>query len=131
MIGMLVLGQAGREHDAGLQSRRMMAASLMAWAERGTLQMRVAIELDKLNRRAQQCRGIFGLADSLLWRAVSSRFAARTDDKMNFAPTRRFHGDDTAAPEFNVVGMRAEHEERREFSGRVRSRLHRDSVTSS
>ena len=93
------------------RTRRRMPASLMAWAD-ADFQMRIAVEFDEFNRRAQQRGGFFRLGHPLRRRAVGSGFAARTNDKVRRATGAGFFGDDTAAPEFDVVGMRAKGQQR-------------------
>ena len=119
---MLVFDQTRREHDAGTNppddSRQFDGVS------GANFQMRVAIQFDKFNRCAEKRGGFFRLGRPLFRRAVRSGFAARADDKMRLAPGACFAGDDAAAAEFDVVGMRAKGQQRRKFRG-VRCRLHR------
>ena len=80
---MLVPGQARRQHDAGTHppndARQFDRVS-------GTgFEMGIAIQLNKLNRRAEEGGGFFRLRRSLLRRAVRRRFAARANDEMRFS----------------------------------------------
>ncbi len=86
--------------------------------------MRVAFEFKKLDRRAQKPGRLRGFGGPLFGRAVSPGFAARTDGQVRLATGAGLARDHAAAAEFDVVGMRAEGQQRREFKG-VRCRLHR------
>ena len=66
------------------RTRRMMAGEFDG-VSGADFQMRIAVEFDKFNRGAEQRRGFFRFGDSLLRRAMSAGFAARTNDKMRLA----------------------------------------------
>ena len=70
-------------------------------------QLSITIKLDEFNRCTEQFSGFFGFSGSLSGCPMSSSLAARTNNKMHFAPGLRLAGDDAAAAKFNVVGMRA------------------------
>ena len=112
---MLVFHQARRQHDAGPDApddpRQFDGVS------GADFQVRVAVEFEKFDRGAQQRGGFFGLGGALLRRAVAAGFAARADDKMRLASGPGFLRDHAAAAEFDVVGMRAEGQQRREVQG--------------
>ena len=86
----------------------------------------VAVEFDKLHRRAEQCRRFFRLGDPLRGRAMAGRFAARADNKVRRAAGADLPRDNAAAPELDVVGMRAKGQQRRGFTKGFRCRLHRN-----
>ena len=77
--------------------------------------MRITVQFDKLNRCAEKCGGFFCLGNALCGRAMSPGFTARANDKMRRATGEGFFRDDAAASKFDVVGMRAEGQQRRKF----------------
>ena len=116
MIGMLVFHQARRQHD-----RRPHAPENGRQLDgvRGTdFKMGIAVELDEFQRRAQDLRGLFCLARCAVRRAVRAGLAARADDEVRRPARRGFRSAiDAAAPEFDVVGVRAKREQRRRSAG--------------
>ena len=86
--------------------------------------MRIAVEFEEFDRRAQQGGGFFRLGSALFRRAMRTGFAAGTNDKMRLASGGGFAGNDPAATEFDVVGMRAKNEQGRKFR-EIQCRLHR------
>jgi len=121
MVRMLILSKTWREHDARLYAPKdSRELDRMCGPD---FQMSIAVEFNKFDCRAQQGGGFFCFADALFWRAMSAGFAARANYKMRLPSGAGFARDNSAAGEFNIVRMRTEGEERREF--RIRSRLHR------
>ena len=130
-------GPAGSGRGAG--SRPGVGASTMAGRTpadhagqadrvRGLLlEVGVAVELDELQRTRRAARApAWHSSQSLLRRAVGGRLAARADDQVRPArPARVSQRDDAAAAELDVVGMRAEGQQRRRLRRGCRRRLHR------
>ena len=90
--------------------------------------MCVAVEFNEFHRRTQNRRRLFRLGHPLRRFAVRCSFAARANDKMRRAAGAGFFRNDATAAEFDVVGMRAEGQQRRGFRTGFRCRLHRHAL---
>ena len=124
MIRMLVLDQAGCEHDAGLHPAQ---DARQPDGVRGfDFEMGVAVQFDEFDRRAQQGCGLLRFGHTLRRRAVGTGFTAGTDDQVDRASKEAFLRDDPAAAELDVVGVRSKDEERRGVRRECRCRLHRN-----
>ena len=91
---------------------------------RAKLEMRVAIELDELEQRAQQFGRGLGFGHSLFGAAMRAGFAFRTDDQVNAAASAGLQGHDGTAAELDIVRMGTEDQERSRFRVGGRCRLH-------
>ena len=123
VVGVLVLDRGGRQHDG-----RPQPPDHAGEPDRvGGLgfQAGVTVELDQLQRRAQNRRRVPALQGALLGGAMGGRLAARADDHVDRAAGADLQGDDAAAAELDVVGMGAEGHQGRRLSSGVRHRLHR------
>ncbi|MGC4081631.1 MAG: hypothetical protein QM736_05835 [Vicinamibacterales bacterium] len=72
------------------------------------LEVRVAVELDELDLRAEELGGSFGFLRAFGGRAVGASLAARADGEVRRATGLRLARDDATGAELDVVGMRAE-----------------------
>ena len=120
---MLVLNEAWCQHRAGTNAPDNFRQ--LDGVGSADFQMRVAIKFEKFNRDTKDFCRTFGFGDSLRRCAIRAGFPLGTKDEMHCSPCLRFTRDDAAATEFNVVGMRAEGQQRREFSLGFQGRLHR------
>src|SRR5665213_4272199 len=84
MIGMLVFNQTRREYDTWANAPQNFRQ--FNGVRGANFQMRITVEFEKFNRGTEQRGGFFRLGGAQFWRAISSSFAARADDKMGFAP---------------------------------------------
>jgi len=104
-VQVCALGKLGQK---SAQSQRTGLRGGLKGVGGANFQMRIPVQFDKLNRRAKERGGFFCLGHALRRRAMSPGFAARANDKMRRATSAGFFRDDAAAPELDVVGMRAE-----------------------
>jgi len=106
VVGVLILNQTWRKHDAW--SHTAQNASQFDGVSGADFEVSITIEFNEFNRCTEKRCGFFCLGHSLLGRAVSSGFAARTNDKIRRASGASLPRNHTAATEFDVIGMRAE-----------------------
>ncbi len=123
MVGVLVLDEAGGQHDPRPHpTDHAREPDRVGGAD---FQMGVAVELDELERRAEDGGGLLGLERPTLGGAVRPGLAPRADDQVRRPAASGLGDDDPAASELDVVGMGAECQERRAFRWGGRHRLHR------
>ena len=80
----------------------------IAYSDRDFL---VAVEPEELDRRAEDFRGPLRLGGAPGRRAVGAGLAARANDQVHRPARAGFAGDQAAAAELDVVGVRAKGEE--------------------
>ncbi len=122
MIRMLILDEARGENDA--RPHPAQNAGQRDGMGRPDFEVGVSIELDELDRRAEERRGSPRFSDALLGLAVRRRFAARAHDEMRRTPGKRLLHDHPAATELDVIRMCAEGQHRQSVRGVARCRLH-------
>src|SRR5205814_9416116 len=103
MIRMLVLDDAWGENDA--RPHPAQNPGQRDGMGRPDFQVGVSVELDELDRRAEERRGSPRFCDALLRLAMRRRFAARAHNQMRRSPGKRFLHDHTAASELDFVSM--------------------------
>ena len=106
MIRMLVFDQARREHDT--RPHTADDARQLDCVGSPNFKVRITVQFDKLNRCPEERGGFSRLGNPLSGRAVGCGFAVRANDKVRLAASTGFFRNDPAAPEFDIVGMRAE-----------------------
>jgi hypothetical protein len=109
VVRVLILDDCWRQHDVGpVLSHK---SGQRYGVGRAKLEMCVAIELDELERRAQQFGRGVGLGHSLVGAAVRAGFALRTDDQVHAAAGADLQGYDCTTAELDIVRMRPEDQE--------------------
>ena len=111
MVRVLVLDEARRQHDGRPDPPE--DARQLDRVGGADFQMGIAVEFEELERRTEQRGGPLGLERPLGGRAVRRRLAARADDQVRRPAGAGLPRDDAAAAEFDVVGVRAEGQQRR------------------
>ena len=124
MVGVLIFHQARREHDARPHAPENTGHA--NGVRNADIKMGIAAEIDKLQRRTEERRGLFRLGDPLRGCAMGGRFAARAHNKVRLTAGADLTRDNAAAPELDIIGMCPKSQQRREFTRGFRYTLHED-----
>src|ERR1051326_7384196 len=110
VIRMLVLHEAWREDES--RTNPANDRGEFDGVRGADLEMRITVELEELDRDAENFRCLLRFNDALLRSAVRASLAMRTHDEVHCAASACLACDHAAAAELDVVGMSAESEDR-------------------